>query len=79
MSTAAVERRALREGLLVAPALALAASAAYLLARAVPDVTRKPWHEDESVAGLISARPLGDVLHTVLLARGGAPPRFSRW
>lgn len=76
MSTAAVERRALREGLLVAPTLALAASAAYLLARAVPDVTRKPWHEDESVAGLISARPLGDVLHTVLLDRGGAPLHF---
>jgi hypothetical protein len=76
MSTAAVERRALREGLLVAPALALAASAAYLLARAVPDVTRKPWHEDEAVAGLISARPLGDLLHTVLLDRGGAPLHF---
>jgi mannosyltransferase len=76
MSTAAVERRALREELLVAPALALATSAACLLARAVPDVTRKPWHEDEAVAGLISARPLGDVLHTVLLDRGGAPLHF---
>jgi hypothetical protein len=76
MSTAAVERRAVREGLLVAPALALATSAAYLLAQAVPDVTRKPWHEDEAVAGLISARPLGDVLHTVLLDRGGAPLHF---
>jgi mannosyltransferase len=76
MSTAAVERHALREGLLVAPALALAASAAYLLARAVPDVTHKPWHEDEAVAGLISARPFGEVLHTVLLDRGGAPLHF---
>src|SRR5438034_6456231 len=76
MSTAALERRALREGLLLAPALALTASAAYLLARAVPDITHKPWHEDEAVAGLISARPLGDVLHTVLLDRGGAPLHF---
>src|SRR5438093_13386801 len=76
MSTAAVERRTLREGLLVAPALALAASAAYLFARAAPDVTRKPWHEDEAVAGLISARPFGEVLHTVLLDRGGAPLHF---
>ena len=33
-------------------------------------------HEDEAVAGLISARPLGDVLHTVVLDRGGAPLHF---
>ncbi|HSC73370.1 MAG TPA: glycosyltransferase family 39 protein [Gaiellaceae bacterium] len=76
MSTAAVERRAIRERLLVAPALVVAAAAAYLLAGAVPDVTHKPWHEDEAVAGLIAARPLPDVLHTVLLDRGGAPLHF---
>ncbi len=76
MSTAAVERRAARETLLVAPALALAASLAYLLATALPDVHGKPWHEDEAVAGLISAQPFGDVLHTVLLDRGGAPLHF---
>jgi hypothetical protein len=76
MSTAAVERRAVREGLVVAPALALAAAAGLLLARTVPDVAGKPWHEDEAVAGLVSARPLGDVLHTVLLDRGGAPLHF---
>ncbi len=76
MSTAAVERRAARERLLVAPALVVAAAAAYLFARAVPDVTHKPWHEDEAVAGLIASRPLPDVLHTVLLDRGGAPLHF---
>src|SRR5204862_533136 len=76
VSTAAVERRAVRETLLAAPALALAASLAYFLASAVPDIGGTSWHEDEAVAGLISAQPLGDVLHTVLLDRGGAPLHF---
>jgi Dolichyl-phosphate-mannose-protein mannosyltransferase len=76
VSTAAVERRAGRETLLVAPALALSASLAYLFATALPDISGKPWHEDEAVAGLISAQPLGAVLHTVLLDRGGAPLHF---
>jgi len=76
VSTAAVERGLPRERLLGAPALALAASAAFLLARAIPDIGGKPWHEDEAVAGLIAARPLGDLLHTVVLDRGGAPLHF---
>jgi hypothetical protein len=76
MSTAAVERRAVRETLLVAPALAVSAGVAYLFATSIPDISHKPWHEDEAVAGLISARPLGDLLHTVLLDRGGAPFHF---
>lgn len=76
MSTAAVERRAVRETLLAVPALVLAASLAYLLTSAVPDIGAKPWHEDEAVAGLVSAQPLGHVLHTVLLDRGGAPLHF---
>lgn len=76
MSTAAVERRAVREGLLAAPALAVGAAMLFLLARVLPDVSGKPWHEDEAVAGLISARPLGNVLHTVVLDRGGAPLHF---
>src|SRR5580765_1135279 len=76
MSTAAVERRALREGLLLAPAFAVTGAVGFLLARALPDITHKPWHEDEAVAGLISARPLGEVLHTVMLDRGGAPLHF---
>jgi hypothetical protein len=76
VSTAAVEHRAVRDGLLVAPALVLTASAGFLLARTLPDVAHKPWHEDEAVAGLIAARPFGEVLHTVLLDRGGAPLHF---
>jgi hypothetical protein len=76
VSTAAVERRALREGLFLGPALAVTAATGLLLMRTLPDVGHKPWHEDEAVAGLISARPLGDVLHTVLLDRGGAPLHF---
>src|SRR5512133_2160309 len=76
MSTAAIERRAIREAVSVAPTLAITASAAFLLARTLPDIGAKPWHEDEAVAGLVSARPLGDVLHTVLLDRGGAPLHF---
>src|SRR4029079_6524702 len=49
---------------------------ALLCARLLPDIAGKPLHEDEAVAGLISARPLGDLLHTVVLDRGGAPLHF---
>ena len=49
---------------------------AFLFARLLPDIGGKPLHEDEAVAGLISARPLGDLLHTVVLDRGGAPLHF---
>ena len=76
MSTAAVERRAIREASVVAPALALTASVGFLLARVLPDVAGRPWHEDEAVAGLISAQPVGDLLRTVVLDRGGAPLHF---
>jgi hypothetical protein len=61
------------------PALALIGLiglTALLCARLLPDVAGKPLHEDEAVAGLISARPLGDLLHTVVLDRGGAPLHF---
>jgi mannosyltransferase len=76
VSTTAVERRGVREGLLAAPALVVTAAAAYLFATTLPDIAGRPWHEDEAVAGLIAARPLPDVLHTVLLDRGGAPLHF---
>lgn len=76
MSIAAVERRIPRERLLLAPALALAAAAAFLLMRTLPDIAGKPWHEDEAVAGLIAARPLFDLLQIVVLDRGGAPLHF---
>lgn len=76
MSTAAVERRALRGAAGLTPALAATASIGFLFARVLPDIAGKPWHEDEAVAGLISARPLGEAMHTVLLDRGGAPLHF---
>ena len=44
--------------------------------RIVPDVGGKPLYEDEAVAGLISVRPLGEVLETVMVDRGGAPLHF---
>jgi len=47
-----------------------------LLYRIAPDVGGKPLYEDEAVAGLISMRPLGEVLETVMVDRGGAPLHF---
>jgi Dolichyl-phosphate-mannose-protein mannosyltransferase len=47
-----------------------------LLYRIVPDVGGKPLYEDEAVVGLISMRPLGEVLETVMVDRGGAPLHF---
>jgi Dolichyl-phosphate-mannose-protein mannosyltransferase len=76
MSTAAIERRALRELPVVAPVLGVGAAIVFLLARAAPDIHGKPWQEDEAVAGLISARPLGELLQTVVLDRAGAPLHF---
>ena len=75
MSTTAIERHVLRTAAW-APALLLTGSMGLLFARLRPDVGGKPFHEDEAVAGLISARPLGDLLHTVVLDRGGAPLHF---
>jgi hypothetical protein len=57
-------------------ALAVVGLTTFLFVRLFPDVSDKPLHEDEAVAGLISARPLGDLLHTVVLDRGGAPLHF---
>jgi Dolichyl-phosphate-mannose-protein mannosyltransferase len=55
---------------------AVAGACAYLLVELVPDVDSKPLFEDEAVSGLISARPLGEVLVTTLWDRGGAPLHF---
>jgi hypothetical protein len=40
------------------------------------DVAEKPLFEDEAVAGLVAARPLGELLGTVMWDRGGAPLHF---
>jgi dolichyl-phosphate-mannose-protein mannosyltransferase len=76
LATAAIERRALTGVATFGVPVALAGLMTLLLVRLLPDVAGKPLHEDEAVAGLISARPLGDVLHTVVLDRGGAPLHF---
>jgi hypothetical protein len=53
------------------------ASSLFLLYRLEPDVEGKPLYEDEAIAGLIAMRPLGEVLETVLVDRGGAPLHFA--
>jgi hypothetical protein len=55
---------------------AVLAGSGLLLARVVPDVHGKPLFEDEAVAGLIGARPLGEIVVTTLWDRGGAPLHF---
>jgi Dolichyl-phosphate-mannose-protein mannosyltransferase len=57
-------------------ATSIAGACGLLLYRIAPDVGDKPLYEDEAVAGLISMRPLGEVLETVMLDRGGAPLHF---
>jgi hypothetical protein len=76
VATAAIERRSLRSVTTFGVPLAVAGAVTFLFVRLLPDVAGKPLHEDEAVAGLISARPIGDVLQTVLLDRGGAPLHF---
>lgn len=61
------------------PLLALGgigAGAGLLLAGIVEDVRGKPLFEDEAVSGLISARPLPEVVETVMWERGGGPLHF---
>ena len=55
---------------------ALAGAAGFLLARLAPAVGSKPLVEDEAVAGLVSVRPLGEVVDTVITERGGSPLHF---
>ncbi|HET9323303.1 MAG TPA: hypothetical protein VFO03_05440 [Gaiellaceae bacterium] len=55
---------------------AVAALCGLLLYRVAPDVKGKPFYEDEAVAGLISMRPVGELLDTVMADRGGAPLHF---
>ena len=59
-----------------ASAVALAAAGALLLRRLWEDVGAKPLFEDEAVAGLVAARPLHELIGTVMWDRGGAPLHF---
>ena len=63
----------LRQALVFVPA---AGAFVLLLVRLAGDVHGKPLVEDEAVAGLIGARPVGELLGTVLWDRGGAPLHF---
>jgi hypothetical protein len=47
-----------------------------LVRRLWGDVGEKPLFEDEAVAGLVAARPFGELLATVMWDRGGAPLHF---
>jgi len=64
------------EAALAGTALAVVASAAFLLARIVPDVSGKPLFDDEVVAGLTAVHPFGQLLDIVIFDRGGAPLHF---
>jgi hypothetical protein len=55
---------------------ALCAGAGFLLVRIVGDVHTKPLFEDEAVSGLIAARPLREMMETVVWERGGGPLHF---
>jgi hypothetical protein len=62
-----------RNALVFLPA---AISLVLMVVRLGRDVHGKPLIEDEAIAGLIGARPLGESLATVLGDRGGAPLHF---
>jgi hypothetical protein len=59
-----------------ASAVALAGAGVLLLRRLWEDVGAKPLFEDEAVAGLVAARPVRELLGTVMWDRGGAPLHF---
>ena len=48
----------------------------FLLAQLAPDVRGKPLFEDEAVTGLVAARPLLEIVETVMWERGGGPLHF---
>jgi hypothetical protein len=48
----------------------------HLLYHLVRDAAGKPVYDDEALAGLIAARPLTEVVETVIGDRGGAPLHF---
>ncbi|HMI98559.1 MAG TPA: hypothetical protein VK488_01865 [Gaiellaceae bacterium] len=68
-----MSRRRLEQALVLLPAALAVGLLVFRLAR---DVHGKPLVEDEAVAGLIGARPLGELFGTVVWDRGGAPLHF---
>jgi hypothetical protein len=65
---------------LIADERALVASVpiavAILLVRALPDLRGLPYHADETVSGLVAARPFGEMLDIVVNERGGPPVHY---
>jgi hypothetical protein len=61
---------------IVAVAATVGATLAYLLTRLIRDAGGKPIYDDEALAGLIAARPLNEIVETVMGDRGGAPLHF---
>jgi mannosyltransferase len=57
-------------------ALALSGAAIVQLALTLPYLDRRPMHRDEALALMVARRPLGELLETVQLVRGGAPLHF---
>src|SRR5918996_1311952 len=61
---------------LIAAACTAAVAIGHLLYHLVRDAAGKPVYDDEALAGLLSARPLAEVVETVMGDRGGAPLHF---
>jgi hypothetical protein len=57
-------------------AAACAVAAILQLALTLPYLDRRPMHRDEALALMIARRPIGELLETVQLVRGGAPLHF---
>jgi hypothetical protein len=72
-ASGAVPRRALA----IFVGLAVFGSLGALVVRLLVDVWAKPYFMDEGIAGMISARPLSEVLRTAVWERGGAPAHFT--
>ncbi len=66
--------------MLPTPALAyrasIAAACAVAAARLLPYLGDRVMHRDEALAVMVARRPLGELLETVQLVRGGAPLHF---
>jgi hypothetical protein len=71
-----VSRTVTRRALGIVVSIAVAGSVVAFLVRLLVDVWTKPYFMDEGLVGMISARPLSDVLRTVVWERGEAPAHY---